>query len=679
MRFFPRLAFMLLTIASIHSAAQSTDLNQPLPADVRLLIDISGSMKKTDPQNLRKPAMELLVQLMPDGSQAGIWTFGQSVNMLVPHRPVDDNWIKTAAGKTAGITSVGLYTNIGEALEQSSYDREKLTGDREKLSERYRNNIILLTDGVVDISPDADSNQRERSRILNELLPELKAAGYIIHTIALSDAADQELMQALSLNTDGVFAVADTADELMTTFLRIFDQAVPAERLPLEGNKFLVDDSVKEFTVLTFRKADAAPTVLISPADVSYTSTNEEDQVNWFSEDNYDLVTVRQPTAGEWQLKADIDPDNRVTVVSDLQLQVAPLINNLLVGQSLDLQFFFQEEKQRITSTEFLGLLATHAQIKRHHDEQQWQIPLGKRHPPIDGIYQQSLATFDEAGEYTVRVVIDGKTFQREFKHHVSVISPFNVTLEKVIIDQRVHYLVSVVPDAQLVDIANTHIDANIKNAAGTSEAQPLAINDQQQWQLRITPTAESSYSIELTVSGKRNNGAEFKEVLPIQYFVYPQGDDPINPLPDAEAPPATPEPQPEVVEESEVETEAQDEPQPEPEVATDGVSKWVLYSGVVLANLLVFGLAFFAYRMIVSSKTTEELDELEQAPDKPVSPNEKLAMQEVDQVPHGIDVSADDTAAHIAIDDAGTGNNDDVFLDLGDLEDNPGDTDKNK
>ena len=257
------------------------------------------------------------------------------------------------------------------------------------------------------------------------------------------------------------------------------------------------------------------------------------------------------------------------------------------------------------------------------------------------------------------------------------MISTFNVTLEKVIEDQRLHYLVNVAPDAQLVDIANTRIDANIKNAAGTSESQPLSINDQQQWQLRVTPTVESSYSIELTVSGKRNNGAEFKEVLPIQYFVYPQGDDPINPLSGAEDPPATPEPQPEVVEEPE--TETQDEPQPEPVVATDGVSKWVLYSGVVLANLLVFGLAFFAYRMIVSSKATEELDELEQTPDKPVSSNEKLAMQEVGQTPLGIDVSADDPAAHIPIDDTGTSNNDDVFLDLGDLEDNPGDTDKDK
>ena len=135
MRFFSRVVLLLL-IAGLHSVAHSADVNQPLPADVRVLIDISGSMKKTDPHNLRKPAMELLVQLMPDGSQAGIWTFGQAVNLLVPHRPVDDNWITTAASKTVGITSVALYTNIGEALEQSTYDREKLSGN-------YRHNIIM--------------------------------------------------------------------------------------------------------------------------------------------------------------------------------------------------------------------------------------------------------------------------------------------------------------------------------------------------------------------------------------------------------------------------------------------------------------------------------------------------------------------------------------------------------
>ena len=58
--------------------------------DVRLLIDISGSMRESDPANLRQPALELMLRLLPDGARAGVWTFGEQVNMPVPHGVVDD-------------------------------------------------------------------------------------------------------------------------------------------------------------------------------------------------------------------------------------------------------------------------------------------------------------------------------------------------------------------------------------------------------------------------------------------------------------------------------------------------------------------------------------------------------------------------------------------------------------
>src|SRR5690606_18550114 len=94
----------------------------PRPADVRVIIDISGSMKKTDPSNLRKPAVDVIVRLLPDGSKAGLWTFGQSVNMLVPHRVVDAPWRADGAQKANSISSVALFTNIGGALEAATQD-----------------------------------------------------------------------------------------------------------------------------------------------------------------------------------------------------------------------------------------------------------------------------------------------------------------------------------------------------------------------------------------------------------------------------------------------------------------------------------------------------------------------------------------------------------------------------
>lgn len=62
--------------------------------DMRVLVDVSGSMKESDPNNLRRSALRMLSGLLPDGSRAGVWTFGRYVNMQVPHGTVGKKWRK---------------------------------------------------------------------------------------------------------------------------------------------------------------------------------------------------------------------------------------------------------------------------------------------------------------------------------------------------------------------------------------------------------------------------------------------------------------------------------------------------------------------------------------------------------------------------------------------------------
>src|SRR6187431_3396805 len=100
---------LLISCLLLVNTAQADELAKPLPADVRVIIDISGSMKKTDPENLRKPAVDLIVRLLPDHSKAGIWTFGQSVNMLVPHQVVDQAWRSQSVQKAKTINSVAMF------------------------------------------------------------------------------------------------------------------------------------------------------------------------------------------------------------------------------------------------------------------------------------------------------------------------------------------------------------------------------------------------------------------------------------------------------------------------------------------------------------------------------------------------------------------------------------------
>lgn len=398
---------------------QAQTLEAPL-ADMRVVIDVSGSMKKSDPANLRKPSLELLLQLLPDSSRAGVWTFGEGVNPLVSHGEVTADWKRKALELSGTIGSSDLYTHLGAALDEAAFDRLQ-PPDRQT-------HILLLTDGMVDIDKNPQRNGEERQRIVDRLLPQLQQAGYTVHTIALSDHADRELLDQLAQATGGVAAVAKSADTLMKAFVRVFDQTAPAEQLPLTDNRFWVDSSIKEFTALVFRRPGSAPVRLTDPAGTIHAYSQDQQAagngMNWHRTEQYDLITVTQPERGEWQVLADIAPESRVTIVSNLKLAVQPLPHQASAGQPLGLAFQLQERGGPLTSASFLDLLEIDGQLVQEVDGEEverWRSPLNNDYSRTSGVYRSQVEGLTEEGDYRLKVVVDGKTFQRQFTHYLRV------------------------------------------------------------------------------------------------------------------------------------------------------------------------------------------------------------------------------------------------------------------
>lgn len=597
------------------SPVWADDVAKPLPADVRVVIDISGSMKKTDPQNLRKPAVDLIVRLLPDNSKAGIWTFGQSVNMLVPHRVVDKEWRAEGSQKANTINSIAMFTNIGGALEKAAEDYASPSKD-------YRRNIILLTDGVVDISKDAVANLDERKRVLTELLPRLKASDYRIHTIALSGDSDQELMKKLSVATDGISEVADTADELMSTFLRIFDQAVPAERVPLDENGFLVDSSIQEFTALIFRRAEVPATIIIAPDGKEFSNTDPKNNVNWYRTDKYDLITVQHPQAGQWKVKTDMAPGSRVTVVSNLQLTVQPLKSNIKSNQPLDLVYSFQESDKTITNKDFLNVLTGEVLVSGGATPEVKSTPLTMG-TPDDGIFHQQLPGFSGQGEYDVKILIDGKTFKREFIHHLNI-SDSAFKLEKTLDESsgKKVYNYKLTADAEVVDVSATSVKAIIKNSKANNLERDLNTIGNERWEFSFTPVQTAHYDISLTATGKQIDGSPLTETINADSFDFPDAASVLtaeHPASDAAS----------SASESSDAAPAAEKPAPEAETKPEEGSNLWLYVGIGIGNLLVLVLGYFVYRLIAGGKKDDN-DEIEKTLKTDISSLQKTASTSV-------------------------------------------------
>lgn len=590
------------------------------PADVRMVIDVSGSMKQNDPKNLRRPALELLVQVVPEKSKAGVWTFGQAVNQLVPHQAVSDKWRKEAAKQVNQIGSVALYTNIGEALEKAAYDFDKL-------DPKLRTSVILLTDGMVDISQDPQKDAAERERILKEIMPRYRAAGVAIHSIALSSNADSALMEQLAIGTNGIAAVAETADELMKVFLRVFDEAAPPDQVPLKDNTFLIDSSVDEFTALVFHKKeggkkDATPTYLTGPDGKRIDEKSANGDVRWHATSDYDLVTVRNPFEGEWKLSADADPDTRVTVVSDLSLDVERLPKNLFLGNLPSLHAQLTQDGKTLSDKAFLSIIDMTVEVQQTDSGKRWRKSLSKSTPaPSDGIYSASLSMMKETAPYEVSIHVDGKTFQRAAKQLVTVREAFELSIAEDKKAEERTYLMTVVARMQDLDAARTKVDVRIIMPDKKTLAKSLEPKEGNTWQLAFTDAdLEGSYRVSATVQGVDKDGKEFRVEPDIVDFTVgkPAVVEAAEPQPvKEEKPAAREEPSQETAKKPEPEHEKTAGEKKKPEEKEDhdkdaegGLPGWLLWTGLVLGNLLVAGLGFAAYRMIRSKKQSDVLDD---------------------------------------------------------------------
>jgi len=577
------LILLLLALMPVRQAFAATE---PV-SDVRVLIDVSGSMKKNDPQNLRAPAMRMLVGLMPEQSRSGVWTFAKMVNMLVPWQSVNDDWRQNAIDKSKGIHSYGLFTNIEQVLQ-------KATANQKAPDPKFRRSMILLSDGFVDIEPGKAASQASRQRILDKIVPRLKKLNITVHTIALSDKADHELLKALSMATDGWYRQADTADELQRIFLHLFEQATSRDSVPLADNQFSIDSSVKEMTVLAFRKPNSPATILQLPDGSTLSQQQKSDKIRWLNESSFDLITIDNPVTGQWQINADLDPDNRVMVVTDMQLRSSDLPNNVLVGEQFEFEATLTEKGEVITRPAFLELVdgyLSRQQVEHHED-----LPLQRE--ANEAIYRATLGTGFEAGRNDVIVTMKSATFERQRRQSINVIaSPISVETSQLEQTARSHRI-EVQADSSLIQPQSLQINALLREQNGNEWPYEMLKTGDNSWRLTLTDLApELDYSLSLQLRGETPEGRKV--------FLIPEA----ITLKDLAAPVVTEETAGEMVDMPVQQENSADEPPPvvetvdtettaEPESAVMTDTMKLLIGNAIILLLLVVGVFWWCKQM---------------------------------------------------------------------------------
>lgn len=201
---------LLFTLGLILESLYGLNVGGAKPVkDIVLVIDNSGSMHETDPNNGRYEAAKSLIGQMDDDKRVAVVEFSDDARLVQPFVSVQDPASKSQVYTTIDTleTSNGGTTNIARALQESMLHINGTTdGARGTM-------VILLSDGFSDID-------------LNTELADYKQQGIIINTVGMSNVNSEgsRLLNEIANQTNGQFIDVDNVDNLSFVFQQIYDR-----------------------------------------------------------------------------------------------------------------------------------------------------------------------------------------------------------------------------------------------------------------------------------------------------------------------------------------------------------------------------------------------------------------------------------------------------------------------
>lgn len=175
--------------------------------DVVFVMDTSGSMSKTDPNNERFSAALDLLNSMSEENRVSFYRFDDTAEQIFPMTKVTDKTKKDIEEKLKQHENAKGNTNMREAL-QKSYDEIKSTekADRNAM-------VILLSDG---------GDTYDLDKKFDETIKPFKGMGVPIYTIGMSNENNFYILKKISRESSGNYYSVKEVKDLKGVFNKIY-------------------------------------------------------------------------------------------------------------------------------------------------------------------------------------------------------------------------------------------------------------------------------------------------------------------------------------------------------------------------------------------------------------------------------------------------------------------------
>ncbi len=463
--------------------------------DLRVLIDTSSRFAELDPDGNRGEVLRLLTGLLPDGAAGGAWTYGRYVEQVAPPGRVDAAWRERALAGAERIHANAGYADLEHALGRA------LEGWQTPASNQRRVLLLISASGV-EPADDESLRAASRQRVIGEKLAALAATGVELHAVTIGDGADRGLFERLAFATGGTHRHAPDARGLVAQAGDFFSRAMRSNQLVLADERFSVDAHVDALTLVLLREPGSKAPLLIPP-DSPVISAARPRGARWQASRDFDLVHLRRPEAGDWQVVAKLANDSRLLMTSKLELRAGVTPSRAWPGEPLEIAAELYRGGKKIRRNAFLRFVEFGVTLTGPDDEAQ---RLALRHSEVRSDKGRYLLTLDEPlaeGRHRLRVEARGSSFHRVQELEALVGWPVEIRIEAAAEPGQYDFRLRA-REAQL-RVDGLAADVEIETPKGKREA--LLLQPDSGWlHGRIVTGVDGAHQARVRVSGRRHD-----------------------------------------------------------------------------------------------------------------------------------------------------------------------------
>ncbi|MEH7075121.1 vWA domain-containing protein [Neobacillus drentensis] len=407
--------FCSLSYISVRAASP---LNSTSRMEGMLVVDVSNSMKSSDPMNISSEAMKMFIDMTSfNGDKIGVIAYADAVmreKAIVKIRSNQDKQdLKDFIDSLEKYTYTDLSAGVKEAVKvlDSSHEQD------------YDPLIVLLADGNNELDPNKTRTLEEANSDLEMAIAAAQGKGYPIYTIGLNadGKLNKTVLTDVANRTNGKFFEASSADQLPGILSEIFANHLKLKIVPLDQivgngqfqdiNLHVPNENVLEANI-SMISSKPVEVKLINPSGQELEIPSN--QVLFSKSKSYSMVKLLQPEQGDWKLRVKgVDKDKidmNLVFNYDLQLKLDPLAKqSYYAGDTLKIGAFFEDNDTAISDKLIYKSMKATLYVKDLDNDKVTEVALNSG---IQGFTGQT--KLGNASAYEVVVKAEDNSFFRE-------------------------------------------------------------------------------------------------------------------------------------------------------------------------------------------------------------------------------------------------------------------------